>query len=203
MFDPDVTSTGFQPNCYDVWASVYKRYRVHGSRAKLQVTTAGGTAVALTSFGARESTGTGNVTDDASRPRHEVRWSSSGFATTYDMAYSTPTVLGLTAAQYQGSDETSALVTASPAHQWYWVIRSESFDQSTSTTAYCFITIDYDVEFFDRADRTLEVDEKKQVPKEESKAKASSLLKEPEYEFVELRKVLKTVLPRQPGAGAS
>ena len=72
------------------------------------------------------------------------------------MRYSSPAMLGLTVAQYQGDNLTKGTFTSDPTLQWYWVLNHEANDGSTSTTTYGLMMIDYDVEFFARIDQSLD-----------------------------------------------
>ena len=156
MYDPDVTSTGSTPPGFYTLAQVYNRFKVIGSRARLTCMATASTTSSLVSFGARQSTGTGGVAGDACRPRHAVKWVNAGVANVeFDMQYQTQQVLGLTNSEF-GEKEYIGLTTgASPSHRWYWGLRQESFDSSTSCPLNYMIVIDYFVEFFDRFDTSL------------------------------------------------
>ena len=161
IYDPNVTGTGGQPQNFDDWTTQYTRWRVHGSRARF---TFGSTAVqsaVVMSVGARNNQSTGNVIDDASRPRHHLVLVNGGKPmVTDDQSYATREVLGQTEAQYQGTETTVGTAAASPSLLWFWAVRHEPLDQSTNTITYCWVTIDYDVEFFNRLDQVLDLEDR-------------------------------------------
>ncbi len=162
-YDPDVTSTGSQPANFDDWMVMYTKFKVHGCRARVQAVGTSSASPAIVSFGARQSISTGIVEDDASRPRHEVRFvgiATNGAPQAFDMKYSTQSVLGYTVPQYEGTDTLNGTSSASPTKLWYWCVRQSSFDDSTSVTVRYVITLDYDVEFFERLDQTLDLSAK-------------------------------------------
>ncbi len=159
LYDPDVTSTGGQPNNFDDWMVQYSKFRVHGSRARLHLGSTSTAALGLVSFGVSQSGGTGSVvTTVSSRPRQKVHWVNGGQSDVFDdQRYTTKQVLGMTQSQFEGSDQLIGTASGTPALSWYWMLTQESYDGSTSTSTYGLVIIDYDVEFFSRADQGLDL----------------------------------------------
>jgi hypothetical protein len=161
LYDPNVSGTGGQPQNFDDWMTQYTRFRVHGSRARFTFGANAISSLAVISVGARQNQSTGIVVDDASRPRHHLLLVNGGKPmVTDDQSYSSREVLGQTEAQYQGTETSVGTATASPTLLWFWSLRHEAFDQSTTTVTYCWVVIDYDVEFFNRIDQTLDLSAK-------------------------------------------
>jgi hypothetical protein len=161
IYDPNVSGTGGQPQNFDDWTTQYTRWRVHGSRARFTFGATSLSQLAVISVGARNNQSTGNVIDDASRPRHHLLMVNAGKPfVADDQSYSSREILGQTEAQYQGTETTVGTASASPTLLWFWALRHEAYDQSTSTSTYCWVTIDYDVEFFNRLDQTLDLEDR-------------------------------------------
>lgn len=159
-YDPDVTGTGGQPNNYDDFSLLYQRQRTIASRIRICPIAAAGSPVSGFTVGARLQSGTGTVENDSSRPRVQFYWNSSSGAKPVVVEFpwqKTGVILGLTEAAVQGSDELASLVSASPAHRWFWHIRHTSADLSTTATAYYEVIIDYRIVFWDRYDGTLDL----------------------------------------------
>lgn len=166
-FDPNVTSTGGQPANYDDFSSIYTRYRVHGSKISWAI--------------ANSASGTLDMCTYVVGPRHlstavttlagQANFQSTPYSRVEkfmiytnglppigkgSMEMSTQRFLGLSPTQFNGNDDLTALVTADPAHQWYWHFCVTVDDQSSSTKSFINFQIDYDIEFWDRVDTTLD-----------------------------------------------
>lgn len=153
-FDPDQAGAGAQPNGFDQLSALYNRYRVYSSRIKYQpinVSSSATTNIVFYSYASRTTTGLATVFDYMGAPY--AKWAAGNANTlgnrTLITHLSTAAVLGLSGGQMEADDTLEALVTASPAHQWYWIIGTYS-EATQSTSAY--VSIDYYVEFTDRID---------------------------------------------------
>ncbi len=166
-FDPDITSTGSQPANFDDWSGVYSRYRVWGSTLRWNVgNTASGT-VDLTSFvvGPRHlSTALTTRTQQEyfqaqpyTRYFKSIIYANGRSDQQGSCTMSTAKFLGLSRSEFEGNDDVASLVSANPAHQWYWHCVVSSDDQSSSTIHYVNFVVEYDVEFWDRVDTTLDL----------------------------------------------
>jgi hypothetical protein len=71
---------------------------------------------------------------------------------------STQKFMGLTDTEFEGQDDLSALVTASPAHRFFWHVTQSNCNSANTNVAFYTAVIDYDVEFWDRVDTTLDLD---------------------------------------------
>jgi hypothetical protein len=192
LYDPNITGTGGQPNNFDDWMVQYTRFKVHGSRFRLTMKTTNQAYLALVSVGARQGQATGTVDDDVSRPRHQVYWSNAdGPPMTYDSSYTTSQVLGYTKGQYEGTEGLDGTASASPSRLWFWGVRHESYDDSTAVSTSMMAVIDYDVEFFQRLDQTLDLTSRVSSVYESKRSRAEKKEEkksERGYELVELAK---------------
>jgi hypothetical protein len=166
MFDPDVTSTGGQPANFDDWSAIYLRYRVWKSTFKWCI--------------ANNATGALDMSSYVVGPRHtstavNTRASQENFQSTPytryaktiiyrngcpemsgSMTMSTQKFFGLTQAEFEGNEDACALVTANPSHQWFWHLSLSADDQGSTIVHYINYVVEYDVEFWDRVDTTLD-----------------------------------------------
>lgn len=178
-FDPDVTSTGLQPANWDDWSAQYARYRVHGSKLTWNIS--------------NNATGTLDMSSYVVGPRHQstaltTRSAQENFQsqpyTRFDrsiiyrngvvkgsMTMTSRKFFGLTQVEFDGNDDATALVSADPTHQWFWQMCLTSDDQSSTIPHYVNFTIDYDVEFWDRVDTSLDLKYARIVSIREAKRK--------------------------------
>jgi hypothetical protein len=191
-YDPNVTSTGLQPNNFDDWMVQYTRFKVHGSRCRVEMLASGTNYLAAVSIGARQNQSIGTVIDDASRPRHSVYWVNGYQRAVFDAKYSTQQILGMTKSQYEGTELLTGTASASPSTLWFWGIRHESYDSSTSVVTPMIVTIDYDVEIYQRLDQQLDlftrIKEMKQA-RGAAQEKREETKSERGFELVELTKL--------------
>ncbi len=165
-FDPDITSTGSQPANFDDWSAVYSRYRVWGSTITWNVANSASGALDLTSLvvGPRH-TATALTTrtqqeyfqaQPYTRYQKTIVYQNGQATQSGTMSMSTPKFLGLSRSEFEGNDDITTLVSANPAHQWYWHLCLTADDQSSATAHYVNFTVTYDVEFWDRTETTLD-----------------------------------------------
>jgi len=169
LFDPNVTGTGSQPYNFDDWAVQYNRYRCYGSTLKTWCVGFSAT-YPTTQFsfmiGPRHTTtsviSTQAVLNDAwAAPYMTIRSESqlnAGYTplnNSCKKSMTTAKFLGLSQTE-QMSDQYQALTTSQPAHQWYWHTSILAADAASNITAYLYVELTYDVEFFDRVELTLD-----------------------------------------------
>lgn len=170
LFDPDFTSTGLQPANFDDFSAVYLRYRCFGSTFTVIPT-----IDAVSVPGIRVCVAPRHVTtavttqtlmmDRISQPYAQLKhvvFNAPNFGSSSSPIFvqhmNTQRFLGLSDVEFKGNDDLTALVTADPAHTWYWTISQTNIDVSDTITGYYTVFIDYDVEFWDRVDTALDLD---------------------------------------------
>lgn len=171
VYDPNVTGTGGQPANYDDYSGLYTRYRVLSSKLTLYPAP----EVDANDDGIRVNIGPLHVStlptthatqnDDICQPFQQFQ-----VLTYYNTkrkdgeirmpAISTMKVFGNTWTEFAGNPDNTALVTASPAHRWFWVISQSNVNTANTNTCFYTAFIDYDIEFWDRVDTTLDLDQK-------------------------------------------
>lgn len=158
LWDPDFTGTGGQPNNFDDWTAQYNRYKVLSSRARLTAVNTSSSANIFT-FGARQGSGSPALDDFSSEPRSITRWNTStaGAPREQVLAFSSAEMFGLSQTEFEGQELLNGAYNSNPGHGWYWTVTQASFDNSTSSTSYYEIIIDYRVQFMDRIDENLDL----------------------------------------------
>lgn len=149
LFDPDYQVGGQQPMGFDQWSTLYRHYRVLGSKIEVTLGQGALSVVALNSGGAET---TGYVFDAQN---------STSFARS---KYSVGHTLGGTMAgnivlkDYQRSDvitgfdknedNLSSQVNSDPGTVWYWIVTFCNGSATVATTYSFHVRITYYVEFF-------------------------------------------------------
>lgn len=158
-FDPDVTSTGGQPNGYDTYALIYNQYRVYSATVRAWVSVQSTTLNTTASLSARHSStaiGVGAMDDFMSNP-YCVRTQIGNAASRgqrephLQLTVKTSKFLALPIV----SDNLASVYTTTPAKQWFFHINVINADETTSTSFTVSWEVTYDVEWFDRAEQTL------------------------------------------------
>lgn len=158
IFDPDFTGGGAQPLGYDQWATLYNKYRVHGSKIK-------GTFVATSGshFPCKivicpqdDSTTVTGVDNAAPRPgaKTVITNGYGGPVSRLKLYASTKKQLGMQSI----SQETgfAAAIGGNPSLRWYWAVSVGTIDSTTLIAGlYAEIQIEYYVEFYDVVDLIL------------------------------------------------
>lgn len=174
-FDPDITAAGAQPANYDDWSALYGRYRVYGSRITVHPLPQGsatGAGVWFVAVAARHTTTAVTTTsafDNAvTQPFADMisvgasqgagGVGSRGFPLEpYHAAYSTAQVLGYPESAVKDDDTLQALTSANPNHQWYWHVIVRVADDTSTGDGRFYCKVEYDVEFFDRLDTSIDL----------------------------------------------
>lgn len=154
VFDPDYTGGGHQPVYRDIFATVYSRYRVLGSKIIVSVANEqASSALQITVVPASTITAFTTSTYPIEHPHAKMmRLVGVGAILTGRLTHviTTKQLLGLMSNEIKDQDY-SALVGAQPASEWYWQIVAQ--DLSVQNVACSVqVVIVYDVEFYDRAD---------------------------------------------------
>jgi len=165
VFDPDFTSTGGQPANFDDYAALFNQYRVHGSTIKVHVLpTTSGTEPTMWVIGPRHiSTSVTLATqmDFAAQPYSRAGlfniYRAGAPDSVFTMSMTTPKFQGLSAAEFAGRDDLTALVSTNPAEGWFWHVTATNVDLSVTSELAIMVELVYDVEFFDRIDATLDL----------------------------------------------
>jgi hypothetical protein len=166
-FDPDFTSTGGQPAQWDDYSAVYNRYRIYGSKISWSVANSASGALDLTSLviGPRHTS-----TSIVSRSNQEnfqaqpytryqktIIYNNGTASQSGTMSMTTRKFIGMTQNEFLGAEEWAAPVSTNPANCWYWQLSLSSDDQTSTTTHYVNFVIEYDIEFFERVDTSLDL----------------------------------------------
>jgi len=184
-YDPNATGTGGQPALYDDWAVEYNKYRCFGSTMRVWNVTVGTTAATITSkfcYGAWQSSASpASIEDMASQPYTKFQTSASymipqGLSRPNKMSMSTAKILGMDAVEFKGDDSLEANYNASPALQWYWLFGIQSTDGSSSTVRQLTVMVDYDIQWFDRNNTTIDEKYARILLMREKRQKQSELI---------------------------
>jgi len=183
-FDPDVTSTGGQPANFDDFSALYARYRVWGSKLSWVIAnnTAGVLDMCTMVVGPRHQSTA--ITTRAAQENFQAQpytavqktiiYTNGTSSQRGSMAMTTRKFLGLSQTEFEGQDDLAALTSADPAHQFFWQMVICSDDQSSATPHYVNFQIDYDVEFWDRVDTSLDLRVERQLSLRRLKASSDA-----------------------------
>jgi len=158
VFDPNSTGTGNQPAGFDSLAAHYRYYRVFGSRFTIIASNGSNSNVpgemALVPL---STTPTSTVPDYAAQAYATVGVvSSPSTALTLSSTMTTSRIFGQPTVSVGAADEFASRVTTGPVKEWYWTIIWVAIDGSTTLISQNILTIEYDVEFFQRESDSLD-----------------------------------------------
>lgn len=152
VFDPDFTNAGHQPQYFDVYASIYDNYRVHGCQLEVTFvpnpTTDNGTMGPwmIGINGSDSSTAlasTARTRSEQSDAYHEALSREDG-ARTLIWNYNPADKLG----QNAMDDTMGALVTSNPTQEYFAHVWASDITGTTANTVYIRVELKYSVEFF-------------------------------------------------------
>lgn len=164
VFDPDFTSTGGQPANYDDWAALYGNYRVWGSTITIHLLTSTASTEPISWVMAPRHASTALTSstfyDAASMPYAKVKlqniYRTGAKDASFRSTMSSAKFLGLSRAEFEGKDDTTAAVGANPGLPWYWHVTAINVDSSVTSEVAIQVEIVYDVEFFNRLETSLD-----------------------------------------------
>lgn len=156
-YDPYQTGIGSQPVGYDEWCAFYSRYRVHGSKCKVDIlnlnTNTANSSVMFTLIpSASVLTSALNPVEIAQNRYGKyvlLSPSSGGYSPRIISNYmSTKKILGVKSIN---PDEYSSPVNTFPVEQWFWNIQALNINFVPQTfDCVSIITVTYYMEFFGR-----------------------------------------------------
>ena len=150
VFDPDFTSTGHQPMGFDQFVNFYNSYRVRKSKVTLSlVKTTESVRLALLPCNLN-SVPTSYETAVEEPYCRVVPISSSVANFTCSTSMNTSRMYGVSENAVTTNDDFGALVSNNPVNIWYWTLISTSYDGTTVANLWLDVTIEYDVEFYER-----------------------------------------------------
>jgi hypothetical protein len=150
--DPVLGSTALPG--FAEFAGFYDRYRVVGAKIQVEaITDSLGAPVMLTFMASNRILSAVSITDFVhwrGNPlgKSKTLPSRSGPVTAIERHYSTEEVYGSKEVYYES--EFSGPTTGSPVNNWYLYIVNYQFPAASATTTYVNITIEPEVEFFER-----------------------------------------------------
>lgn len=151
MYDPMGGSGSQQPSGFDQLSTLYKKFCVTGSRAKVQVCPRGvvGTDVVLVPYRTAQSAFT--TTDQASeQPRSKRAYGFLYDKLILDNYAATSTILGVPSEAIISDDGFSGSNTADPIDGFSWAIYYQPSDKSTTSTVDYIFEITYYCRFYER-----------------------------------------------------
>jgi hypothetical protein len=164
-FDPDVTSTGGQPANYDDWSALYQNYRVWSSSIKVHVLPTTSALEPTAWLVAPRHTATaitaGTFYDAAAMPYAQNKIINVYRAGAPDAIFRSSMTArkfyGLSKTEFEGRDDITAIVSASPTTQWYWHVSAINIDTAITSEVAISVDLVYDIEFFNRTETTLDL----------------------------------------------
>lgn len=156
IFDPNLTSSGLQPNGFDQWAALYDRYRVHACKINTSIIATGtGNAsntciVSVTPSNLPTAVGS-SLEGIIGNPycKYKVVGPNLGTSIAYISNYvNIKNFMGKKGVPYD--DVNQAETNADPSRQVYWVIEAGTIDKLTNIDIKMMHVMTYYVEFFDR-----------------------------------------------------
>lgn len=151
LFDPDQTNVGHQPLGFDQWSSFYSKYRVYASKIVCKFVSQEET-VPLFIIVVPLNDNTTPSTDAGFETAYAKTATMTGYQAkgekTVTNYMATAKIKSIKSIEY--SEQYSALISASPAQEWFWYVICGSVDRTATPDAMAEITITYYCELFDR-----------------------------------------------------
>lgn len=158
VYDPDYSVGGDSALGFDIYASIYRRYRVYAS--KITVKTLLDPELSATSgyeFGiipVNDGFGSGPTPEEISmnaRGKFTLVGTEGGGSKGYMKHYATTSsIQGKRKLAIALDDETSSTTSGNPNDVWYWILSARSADHSATNVVYAYVSITYYVKFEDR-----------------------------------------------------
>lgn len=160
--DPGLSLSSNKCVGYTFWASMYKRYRVIGSRIRLRAAitasaTAGvtQTSASIALYPSPNGTTLTTLSDAAAQPYSKFAEINSAAPRNITHQISTSKLSGQK--DVMGADKLEGIVGAAPGEEGYWVIGFSSDAAYTNSQVSCELEVTYDVIFSDRQDNNRSV----------------------------------------------
>lgn len=163
LFDPYQSGVGAQPVGFDVWASIYKRYLVLGSRIHVTIVNQSSVVTKLAVLPTTNTTALQAIADCAkdSDQRYAKSCIVSNTAGGHDQRtitnyISTAKAFAMPSIAIRADlNDYAPLISANATTQWYWYISAEDLVQSGQTiTTTVNISITYYAEMFENYTQT-------------------------------------------------
>lgn len=155
LYDPDYTSTGHQPYYFDQYALLYWKYCVHACHLKVTVVNdvahPGGYTVITVRPDHLSGAGPSNTPNTLERPGSALIASTSAYPGHASVFRTTEEMTGLTVNEQLATEELCATTTANPTRLLSAVLSTQAADFTSTNTVHCFVELEFDVTFFDRA----------------------------------------------------
>lgn len=155
-YDPDYAVGGHQPMYWDQMAALYNHYIVHKSKIYVQFcpydqVASSSSVVFLRGDDSASLTSTNMYTNlETKGTKHQIV-PIYGENQVFKGSLSTSYFKNKTFKNFKNSDLQSA-VTTTPTEEYYFILGIKTDDGSTTTSMHCWVTIYYDVEFFELKD---------------------------------------------------
>jgi hypothetical protein len=161
LFDPDVSGVGSQPYGFDQLMSLYGKFRVLGSKLTVWASSVGTTAGTQSYEMILVPTASGvafTTTEDASVAPY-AKWrlnqGLSNPAAFLERSITTSKIEGIPESRVRDDDTYSGDASTSPTSQWDWQIITQAIDRSSNLSCFAYVSIEYDVEFYERKNLAL------------------------------------------------
>lgn len=156
VYDPDYSGIGHQPMYFDQLAALYQHYIVHKSKIYIEGVPYDQTASSSSTFLLRGDDNASFITNDVAtlmenRGTKYARVPIYGENQVLTRRLKTSYFKNKTFKNFKNANLTAA-VTTNPAEEWYFIVGLKTDDGATTTTLNCWVTIYYDVEFFELKD---------------------------------------------------
>lgn len=153
-YDPEVTLGGHSPMGFDQWAQLYQNYRVHACKITLNLVSStipiNISITPSTTAGIPASTW---VSREMPYTKYLPVPALQGRQVNIRHFMNSAKVFGIRKSTLLSEDGFSSVVGGVPSNQWFFVVNFNSYDTSV-VTAYCDVTIDYYMEFYNRVELT-------------------------------------------------
>ena len=147
LYDPDYQVGGQQPMGFDQWSTLYRHYRVIGSRCTVTLGQQTRTLIALNKMGVEATTYTFDAQNSTALPGCKYSMCENNQNTGGNIKLISYGNSSAMTGFNRNEDLLSAQVTADPGAMWYWIVTACNADSSGEYFS-MNVKIDYFVEFF-------------------------------------------------------
>lgn len=154
IYDPDQSGAGgHSVTGLSIYKKFYRRYKVYGSKCKVQVLTAGDASpyhMSLVPQTTNTAQGELEYCMMNTYAKNRIFSINNPYPASISHYMGTEKILGLNKKAVEIDDVNSALVTTGPSRPWYWYLYVQPANQTSTSTLLVLVEITYYVEFFDR-----------------------------------------------------